>query len=310
MPNKAHREPYNIYPTKQSTEMKLKTLFILALAATCICSTARSRKKNPTEFPATAKLQPVPADTFSYAMGVAQSESLKAYLIQREGVDSAYIDHAAKALTDAATLSEAEMKQKAAYAAGLRIAEMNRTQIVPSLNEQATGKRDTTYTDLALFTRGLADGLTGKNTLSADEAVKIAERQMNYYTQQLRETNQAWLEANKKRQGVKTTPSGLQYRVLQQGTGALATDSTEVEVHYEGKLIDGTVFDSSYKRNQPATFRPNQVIKGWTEALKMMPEGSVYELYIPAELGYGERGTQNIPPNSTLIFTVELLKLK
>lgn len=290
--------------------MKIRSILILALAATCVCSTARSRKKKPTAAPVPAKLQPVPADTFSYAMGVAQSGSLKVYLAQREGVDSAYVGFAAQALLDAATLSETEMKQKAAYAAGLRIAEMNRTQIVPSLNQQATGKRDTTYTDLALFTRGLADGLAGKNTLTADSAMKIAERQMNYYAQQLKDANRAWLEANKQRKGVKTTPSGLQYRVMEQGTGALATDTTEVEVHYEGKLIDGTVFDSSYKRNQPATFRPNQVIKGWTEALKMMPEGSVYELYIPAELGYGERGTQNIPPHSTLIFTVELLKLR
>ena len=109
---------------------------------------------------------------------------------------------------------------------------------------------------------------------------------------------------------MKTTPSGLQYRVIKQGTGAMATDTTEVEVHYEGKLIDGTVFDSSYRRGKPATFHPDQVIKGWTEALKMMPEGSVYELYIPYNLGYGERGTQSIPPYSTLIFKVELLKVK
>lgn len=291
-------------------KMKIRSILIIALAAVCVCSTARSRKKKLTTAPAAAKLQPVPADTFSYAMGVAQSASLKMYLAQREGVDSAYVAFAAQALLDAATLSETEMKQKAAYAAGLRIAEMNKTQIVPSLNQQATGKRDTVYTDLALFTRGLAEGLQGKNTLSPDSAMKIAERQMNYYSQQLKDSNMAWLAANKLQKGVKTTASGLQYRVLQQGTGALATDSTEVEVHYEGKLIDGTVFDSSYKRGKPATFRPNQVIKGWTEALKMMPEGSTYELYIPYELGYGERGTQNIPPYSTLIFKVELIKLK
>ena len=94
------------------------------------------------------------------------------------------------------------------------------------------------------------------------------------------------------------------------GTGAVATDTSEVEVHYEGTLIDGTVFDSSYKRGKPATFRADQVIKGWTEALKMMPEGSVWDLYIPYNLAYGERGTRGIPPFATLIFKVELLKVK
>lgn len=290
--------------------MKIRSILIIALAAVCVCSTARSRKKKLTTAPEAARLQPVPADTFSYAMGVAQSTSLKMYLQQREGVDSTYMAYAAQALLDAATMTEAEMKQKAAYAAGLRIAEMNKTQIIPSLNQQFTGKRDTTYADLTLFTRGLAEGLTGKNTLPADSAAKVAERQLNYHNTQIKEANTAWLLANKKQKDVKTTPSGLQYRVLQQGTGALATDSTEVEVHYEGKLIDGTVFDSSYKRGKPATFRPDQVIKGWTEALKMMPEGSTYELFIPYNLAYGERGTQNIPPYATLIFKVELIKLK
>ena len=110
---------------------------------------------------------------------------------------------------------------------------------------------------------------------------------------------------------MKTLPSGLQYRVLDEGKGALATDSSEVEVHYEGSLIDGTVFDSSYKRGQPSSFRPDQVIKGWREALCLMPEGSVWNLYIPAELGYGERGSgRSIPGNSTLIFKVEVLKVK
>ena len=106
-------------------------------------------------------------------------------------------------------------------------------------------------------------------------------------------------------------PSGLQYRVLTEGNGPVATDSSEVEVHYEGSLIDGTVFDSSYKRGKPATFRPDQVIKGWREALTLMPEGSVWNLYIPSELGYGERGQgRNIPGNATLVFKVEVLKVK
>ncbi len=107
-----------------------------------------------------------------------------------------------------------------------------------------------------------------------------------------------------------TLPSGLQYKVLREGNGPIATKDDEVEVKYEGRLIDGTVFDSSYERNPQTTkFRPTQVIKGWTEALTMMPEGSMWELYIPQTLGYGERQAGKIPPFSTLIFKVELVKV-
>ena len=105
-------------------------------------------------------------------------------------------------------------------------------------------------------------------------------------------------------------PSGLQYKVLQQGTGAVAKATDKVKVHYEGRLIDGTVFDSSYKRGEPTSFAPNQVIKGWTEALTMMPVGSKWQLYIPQELGYGARGAGKIPPFSTLIFDVEVLAIE
>lgn len=292
--------------------MKIRTLFLVLLTVLC-CTDAQAqarKKKKPEIKKQEVKIKAVPADSFSYAMGVAQSSSLQQYLVAREGIDSAYVKIAAQAMNDYATLSEAEVKQKIAYAAGLRIGEMNKTQIIPSLNKQATGKADTTYTDLKLFGKGLCEGLLGTNTVSAEEALQIAERQMQYFTQQLRETNLAWLEANKKMKGVKTTESGLQYRVLMPGNGVMASDTSEVEVHYEGRLIDGTVFDSSYKRNQPATFRPTQVIKGWTEALQLMPEGSVWELYIPYNLAYGERGNQSIPPFATLIFKVEMLKVK
>ena len=135
------------------------------------------------------------------------------------------------------------------------------------------------------------------------------EFEMEYKVEPLKQANADSLAANAKRKSVTTLPSGLQYEVLTKGNGPVATDSTQVEVHYEGSLIDGTVFDSSYKRGKAATFRPDQVIKGWKEALTLMPQGSVWKLYIPASLGYGERGTQSIPGNSTLIFTVEVIKV-
>jgi FKBP-type peptidyl-prolyl cis-trans isomerase len=123
--------------------------------------------------------------------------------------------------------------------------------------------------------------------------------------------NQEYLEDNAKKDGVKVTASGLQYRVIQQGNGSRPADgNAEVEVHYEGKLIDGTVFDSSYQRGESISFFLNQVIPGWTEGVQLMPIGSKYEFVIPSELGYGQRGTGGvIPPNATLIFEVELLKI-
>lgn len=292
--------------------MNIRTILCMALAACSLTVSAHSdRKKTPKKkAPAVVVVPAVPADSFSYAIGTLQSGSLMQYLQQREGIDSTQINTVVRALNDAQTLTPAQVKDRIAYAAGLRIAEMNRTQIVQSLNQSATGKADTTYTDLAIFTKGLCDGLQKKTTLTTEQAEALANRQFEHFKQQLQLTNKAWIEANAKNKDVKTTASGLQYRVVKQGTGACATDSSEVEVHYEGRLIDGSLFDSSYSRNQPATFRADQVIRGWTEALKMMPEGSTYELFIPSELGYGERGNQGIPPYSTLIFKVEVLKVK
>ena len=124
-----------------------------------------------------------------------------------------------------------------------------------------------------------------------------------------REEGEKFLAENKTKEGVQVTPSGLQYKVIKQGKGAIPTTSDKVKVHYKGTLIDGTEFDSSYKRNQPTEFGVTQVIKGWTEALTMMPVGSKWELYIPQELAYGSRNQGQIKPFSTLIFEVELLDI-
>ena len=296
--------------------MKLSAILTLALAALTLTPAAAQKRGKKAKAPKPVATVPaaetipaaVEAKTFSYAMGVAQGESLKQYLTSQMGVDTAYVKYAIEAMTT--SVSEEDRKRIEATAAGLRIAEMNRRNL-PFINKQACGKEDSTFVDIAEFERGLSEAALGKAALSQDSAMKTVEQQFKHQQASYKKANLDWLEANKKLKGVKTLPSGLQYRVLTEGKGPVATDSSEVEVHYEGKLIDGTVFDSSYKRNQPASFRPNQVIKGWKEALTLMPEGSVWELYIPASLGYGEQGSgRSIPGNSTLIFKVEALKVK
>ena len=296
--------------------MKLSAILTLALAALTLTPAAAQKRGKKAKAPKPVATVPaaetipaaVEAKTFSYAMGVAQGESLKQYLTSQMGVDTAYVKYAIEAMTT--SVSEEDRKRIEATAAGLRIAEMNRRNL-PFINKQACGKEDSTFVNIAEFERGLSEAALGVAALSQDSAMKTVEQQFKHQQASYKKANLDWLEANKKLKGVKTLPSGLQYRVLTEGKGPVATDSSEVEVHYEGKLIDGTVFDSSYKRGQPATFRPNQVIKGWTEALTLMPEGSVWELYIPASLGCGEQGSgRSIPGNSTLIFKVEALKVK
>lgn len=290
--------------------MRLRNILIVTLAAACCAgSMARARKKRPVKAQPVNVIPPVPGDSFSYAEGMVQGKTLKSCLPRQFGVDTAYVADVARGITD--SISEEEAQRLIAYAAGLQIAKMN-ANYMRNLNIMATGKADTTYADVRAFGRGVAAALLRDTTvLTADSASALVKRQYDHYSAETRLAGERFLEANKKEKDVVTTESGLQYRVLTKGTGAVAADSNSVEVHYEGRLIDGTVFDSSYQRGRPATFKPSQVIKGWTEALKMMPEGSVWELYVPYQLAYGERGSQpKIPPYSALIFKVELLKVK
>ena len=162
--------------------------------------------------------------------------------------------------------------------------------------------------------QGIGDALKGQVKYSDREMQQMV---MEYFTKkeqekvaQLMAEGKAFLAENGKKEGVITTASGLQYKVLKQGDGQVPQESDKVKVHYEGRLIDGTVFDSSIQRGEPATFLPTQVIKGWTEALTMMPVGSKWQLYIPQELGYGPRSAGQIPPYSTLIFDVELIEIE
>ena len=183
-------------------------------------------------------------------------------------------------------------------------------------------KRNDIQVDPEIYMRGFRDSLGGGKTLLTDEE---AAQVMNAFRTEMREKQMAkqkeagdknkkngesFLAANKAKEGVKTTPSGLQYKVLVQGTGNIPATNDTVTTHYRGTLTDGTEFDNSYKRGEPASFPVTGVIKGWTEALLMMPVGSKWQLVIPAEIAYGERGRPNIPPNSVLLFDIELLDIK
>ena len=166
------------------------------------------------------------------------------------------------------------------------------------------------------FAQAVSDVLNGNKTaISHAEARYIVNKYFEEMEQKINAENiekgKKFLEENKNRPGVVTLPSGLQYEVIKEGNvGRYAKATDRVECHYEGTLIDGTLFDSSIKRGQPAMFGVNQVIPGWVEALQLMPEGAKWKLYIPSELGYGAQGAgEMIPPHSTLIFEVELLKV-
>ncbi len=176
--------------------------------------------------------------------------------------------------------------------------------------------------DPAIVAQALQDALKGgKTLLTAEEALAIRQSFVQKMQAQMAEKQaaagnknkadgEAFLAANKSKPGVKTTASGLQYQVIKEGTGKKPGPNDQVKVHYLGTLIDGTKFDSSYDRGQPAQFALNGVIPGWTEALQLMPVGSKYKLFIPSNLAYGEKGSPGpIGPNSTLIFEVELLEI-
>ena len=195
--------------------------------------------------------------------------------------------------------------------------EMDKVSYIIGTQMAGSLKKAEIDVNLELLVQGMKDTLADtKLALSQDEMTKTysAWQQKMRAKQAAKQAmeaakNLAFLEANKAKEGVKVLPSGLQYKVIKEGTGNTPTADDKVKTHYRGTLIDGTEFDSSYKGNKPAEFPVKGVIKGWTEALQLMKEGGKWELYIPANLAYGQRGRPGIPPNSTLIFEIELLEV-
>lgn len=192
--------------------------------------------------------------------------------------------------------------EKVSYALGLSIGN----------NLLSSGIKDM---NLEQFTKGVSDVLKGATPdMKYDEAKKILDKFFTELADKINSQNiavgKAFLEKNKKEEGVVELPSGLQYKVLKEGNGKKPKATDKVRCHYEGMLLDGTIFDSSIKRGEPAVFGVNQVIQGWVEALQLMQEGAKWRLFIPSEMAYGARGAGNsIPPHATLIFDVELISV-
>ena len=254
----------------------------------------------------------------SYAIGLSQTQGLKDYLVGRMQIDTTYMDEFIKGLQDGANAGDD--KKKAAYYAGIQIGQQIATQMMPGINHEVFGDDSTKTISMKNFLAGFIDGTSSKATPKFNvqqanvlaqakmQAIKAKNAEKQYGANKV--AGQKFLAANKKKAGVVTLKSGLQYKVIKVGNGPMPKDTSMVEVNYEGRTIDGKVFDSSYQRKQPLSLRANQVIKGWTEALTMMPVGSVWEIYVPQELAYGEREQGPIKPFSTLIFKIELLNIK
>ena len=292
---------------------KIIMLTLVILAGVTLHTQAKDKNKKPN----TAVQQPTlklvsPSDTVSYIAGMAATDGLLPYLQQGFGVDAEHMADVIRGFEEAqAHIDDPAFK---AYAAGMQIANKVNSSILPNMKQAFEGSADSIRQ--AMFIKGFIAALQNDTTFFAQsEASKLyrqrAERVVETRNAAYKKENEDWLKANAKKEGMQTTPSGLQYKVLVAGNGPKPKATDKVKVKYEGRMIDGTVFDSSYKRDpQTNSFRCNEVIKGWTEALTMMPVGSKWEICIPQELAYGARQAGQIKPYSTLVFTVELLEIE
>ena len=287
--------------------MKKIVLFAAIVAAAGLAScTAQAPKANMKS----------EIDSLSYMMGVTNTQGLSDFAAQRLGVDSANYADFVRGIQDGIHKSS---KQEKAYIAGIQIGQQVGGDMFEQISLQVFGNDSTQTLSKDNFLAGFIAAVKNGAVVSVEdartyvethtEAIKVKALEAKYGENKA--AGIKFLEENKTKEGVITTESGLQYKVIKAGNGEIPTKESSVKVNYKGTLIDGTEFDSSYKRNAPATFRADQVIKGWTEALTMMPVGSKWEIFIPQELAYGSRETGSlIKPFSTLIFEVELLEIE
>lgn len=280
----------------------MKRIFIFSLAimmvGTSFSYAGSAPKKDKKQGKTTTKTVLVTqADSLSYASGVEATEGLIPFIQQSYNVDTAYMADFIAGYKEA--FKTASTPQGKARVAGMQIAQMVSDRILPGTKEML--KTTVPHLSDTLFNQGFTDVLAKDTTLFSMKGAKA------YKATVLSKAGEEFLAENAKKPGVQVLPDGLQYKVLVAGNGPIPKASDEVEVVYEGRTIDGKVFDSTAKHGSKTDkFRANGLIKGWTEALTLMPVGSKWEVYIPQELGYGSRRAGQIPPYSTLIFDLEL----
>ena len=292
--------------------MRKIIIIALAILASASFNTAEAAKKSKKKEKAGA-MAPVQlkngSDSLSYAAGMSFTNGLTTYLKQAHNLYETYMADFLRGLNDMLK-ADSDPKMKA-YAAGMEIAGRLSGSMVEQYKKEFAENNDTIVA--TVLYRGFNDALLNDTTvfnlkdaekLLADKNEANKRRKENTYL----EVEKKFLAENATKDSVMTTPSGLQYKIIKKGTGDIPKANDEVLVHYEGRLLDGTVFDASRKHgDKPLQFRANQVIKGWTEALTMMPVGSKWQLFIPYKLAYGDRAAGQIKPYSTLIFDVELV---
>ena len=294
--------------------MKKILIAALVLVASASFSPADAGKKKPVPVPAKEPLQLIgSSDSVSYAAGMRLTEGLIPFLLQQK-VDTTLMDDFLRGFRE--VVKSGDNPQQRAYMIGMDIARQLNERMVPGMTKEFQDSPD------SIIAEKLYKGFEA--ALKGDTSVFTTDAATKYFTEKqqadkaakeeklygpIRDAGTQFLVENAKQEGVIKLPSGLQYKVLVKGDGEVPQADDKVLVNYEGRLIDGTVFDASSKHgDDPAEFTPAQVIKGWTEALTMMPVGSKWQLYIPYYLAYGERGAgADIKPYSTLIFDVELV---
>ena len=284
---------------------KIFSMALVAIAAATMVSCGNSTPK--------ANLKSN-VDSLSYAYGLQYTQGFSQYL-QQMGIDSIYMSEFYKGVAEGFNANDD--KKRNAYYQGVEIG-MRLNMMLAQADQQLTSEDSVKFLSRSNFLAGFINGAQEKNLALTKE---VADSLVNFLGNQISKENHEkvakklskesdeFIAKKEKEAGVQKLPGGVLYKVIKQGEGAIPTSTSTVKVFYEGKLIDGTVFDSSSKHgDDPVEFRANQVIKGWTEALTNMPKGSKWELYIPQELAYGERGAgQMIPPYAPLVFTVELV---
>ena len=285
----------------------------LTVAASTVTVSAAKKKDKKQQAPVVLPVKLLNgSDTLSYVGGKYMTEGLTMYL-QQQGIDTTYMADFIGGFKQA--MADMNDPKKMAYNMGIQIASQVKNGMMPRLKRDFVETTDTIIDEVLL--RGFTDALDNDSTVFTQaNAVQVYKDKLSWNKKDKeerlygpnRDAGRHYLDSLKADTTIIRTESGLMYKVLVKGEGEVPQRTDKVLVNYEGRLIDGTVFDASAKHgNKPATFRPDQVIVGWTEALTMMPVGSKWQLYIPNELAYGSRNTGNIKPFSALIFDVELV---